>query len=94
MRSRIRDGRQKPPLYRAAANVALIAGAAAAGVLLVCANGYGDRPEAAVGFFRREGLLLVALFAAAQVAAELIRWRRGRRTRGRAPGAANAPASR
>ena len=83
----------KPPLAirRAAANVALIAAAATAGVLLVCADGYGDRPEAAVGFFRREGLLLVALFAAAQVAAELIRWRR---TRGRAPGAANAPASR
>ena len=70
---------------RAAANVALIAGASAAGVLLVCANGYGDRPEAAVAFFRREGLLLVALFSAAQAAAELIRWRRGLRMRGRAP---------
>ena len=85
MRSRIRDGRMKPPPRRAAANVALAAGAAAAGVLLVCADGYRDRPEAAVGFFWSEGLLLVALFAAAQAAAELIRWRRGRRMRGRAP---------
>ena len=86
----------KPPpaVRRAAANVALIAGASAAGVLLVCANGYGDRPEAAVGFFRREGLLLVALFSAAQVAAEWIRWRRGKSPARRAPGAANAPASR
>ena len=85
MRSRIRDGRMEPPpaVRRAAANVALISGAAAAGVLVVCADGYGDRPEAAVGFFRREGLLLVALFSAAQAAAELIRWRRGRRTRAR-----------
>ena len=63
---------------RAATDVALVAGAAAAGVLLVCANNYRDHPEAAVGFFWNEGLLLVALFSAAQVAAELIRWRRKR----------------
>ena len=63
-------------IRRAASRVVLTAGAATAGVLLVCAMGYGDRPEAAVGFFWNEGLLLVALFAAGQIAAELMRWRR------------------
>ena len=68
-------------LRKAAANVALAAGAALAGVLLACAEAGGRDPAAATAFLRREGLLVVALLAAGQAAAEAVRWRRGRASR-------------